>query len=61
MSIALIVGGRGMGKSGIDHYRVRGVLILHRLSPTPTGSPVPLGARPASVVRWVNIADREIR
>ncbi|MGA5114804.1 serine peptidase [Streptomyces pseudogriseolus] len=31
--------------------------VFHRLSPTPTGSPVPLGARPASVGRWVNIAD----
>ncbi|MFE5713715.1 hypothetical protein ACFQ7J_23215 [Streptomyces sp. NPDC056501] len=31
--------------------------VFHRLSPCPTGSPSPLGARPVGVTRWVNIAD----
>ncbi|GHE09165.1 serine peptidase [Streptomyces alanosinicus] len=31
--------------------------IFDRLTPRPTGSPSPLGARPSNVARWVNIAD----
>ncbi|MFH8500521.1 serine peptidase [Streptomyces coeruleorubidus] len=31
--------------------------VFDRLTPRPAGSPVPLGARPACVDRWVNIAD----
>jgi hypothetical protein len=31
--------------------------VFDRLTPRPTGSPTPLGARPSNVIRWVNIAD----
>ncbi|MCX4826841.1 serine peptidase [Streptomyces sp. NBC_01142] len=31
--------------------------VFHRLLPRPTGPSAPLGARPAGVTRWVNIAD----
>lgn len=31
--------------------------VFDRLSPRPSGPSVPLGARPAGVARWVNIAD----
>ncbi|MFD3334681.1 hypothetical protein ACFWV1_18790 [Streptomyces sp. NPDC058700] len=31
--------------------------VFDRLAPRPDGTPTPLGSRPSSVARWVNIAD----
>ncbi|MFB6626289.1 hypothetical protein ACFCWD_18815 [Streptomyces sp. NPDC056374] len=31
--------------------------VFDRLAPRPDGAPTPLGSRPSSVARWVNIAD----